>query len=429
MQTRADHRPSQQRRRAKLAASATGQSPPSRHLPGPAGAPRRRQPEPSQQRRRAKPAGAPRRRQPEPAGLLRVGIVGCGFATRTRHLPGLRRVPHARTVALADSDPSVLAEVAEAWGIARRYTSARELARDPEVDAVAVCVPASAHVEVALEAVEAGKHVLVEKPLALSLDDADRLVERTGRSAVKAMVGFNLRWHRLVREAVPLVRSGAIGPIEAVRTVYSDPVLERPGLPHWRGRRAAGGGGLLEKAVHHFDLWRFLLGDEVEEVFAFGRRDRGEDQTVAVVARTRGGVVAEALVSDGTATSNEVALYGERGALHLDLYRSDGLRLVGRHDLPGAPRTRLRQLLGAARQVGANLGEIRRGGAFDATYEAEWTAFAEAIRLDRDPQPSLDDGRRSLQIVLAAAHSVSTGEPVRVADAPSTLTPVGAGAS
>jgi myo-inositol 2-dehydrogenase/D-chiro-inositol 1-dehydrogenase len=355
---------------------------------------------------------------------LGVGFVGCGFVTESRHLPGLRRVPELRVAALADVQPSTLAAVGDSVGVSRRYASTEELVADSEVDVVAVCVPAAHHVEVALAALEAGKHVLVEKPLALTLEDADRLLARARQSAQKTTIGFNLRWHRLVIEALSLVRQGAIGSVEAIRTVYSDPILDRADLPAWRVRREQGGGALLEKAIHHVDLWRFLLEDEVEEVFAVGRSGVSDDRTVGFTARTRGGVVGEALVSDRTATTNELVLYGESGAIFLDLYRSDGLRLVGAHDLPGAPKTRLRQVVHSVEQIAANVGEVRRGGVFDATYEAEWRAFADAIRVDRPASPSLDDGRRALAIVLAATESASTGQPVR--PAPSELVSPGA---
>jgi predicted dehydrogenase len=86
-------------------------------------------------------------------------------------------------------------------------------------------------------------------------------------------------------------------------------------------------------------------------------------------------------------------------------------------DLPGAPGTRLRRALAHGRQVLANTGEIRRGGAFDASYDAEWAAFARCVRGNGPPACTLEDGRRALAAVLAAAHSVDTGEAVRVADA------------
>jgi predicted dehydrogenase len=128
-------------------------------------------------------------------------------------------------------------------------------------------------------------------------------------------------------------------------------------------------------------------------------------------------------VSDATSVSNELTLYGEAGSLHLDCYRSDGLRLMSLCDLPGAPRSRLRRMIAATKQLATNLAEIRRGGVFDATYEAEWRHFIATIRDDGTPACSLDDGLRALQIVLAAAQSASTGEPVKVAQASPDVTP------
>lgn len=345
---------------------------------------------------------------------MRVGLVGCGFAARTRHLPALADVAEVDPVALADTDRAALAETGDAFGIARRYGAAAELFHDPGVDAVAICVPAAAHVDLALAAIESGKHVLVEKPLALSLEDAERLLAGAETTAVKVMVGLNLRHHRLVRQARDALRAGAIGPIAAVHTVYSDPILDRADLPDWRSQRAAGGGALFEKAVHHFDLWRMLLGDEVDEVAAVGRAVAGDDQDVSVLGRTTAGVLVQAFVSDRTATTNQLTVFGEDGALFLDLYRSDGLRLVGKHDLPGAVGSRLRRMLQAARQLGANAGEIRTGGVFDASYRSEWQSFARAIRDDGRLEASLDDGYRSLELVLAVLRSLASGEPVRV---------------
>ena len=198
-----------------------------------------------------------------------------------------------------------------------------------------------------------------------------------------------------------------------------------PDLPAWRMRREHGGGALIDKAIHHLDLWSYLLDDRVDEVFAFGHAGRGDDETVAVSARMRGGALATLQASDDTVTRNELTLNGDRGSVRIDLYRSDGLELVGLGDLPGAPRTRLRRALANARQAVSNAGEIRRGGAFDASYGAEWQAFARCVRGEQPPVCTLDDGRHALQAALAAAHSITVGQSVRVADAPSMPAPSG----
>jgi len=354
-----------------------------------------------------------------------VGLIGCGFVTRDRHLPALNHVPHLRVVAVADSNPVAARDLSERWHIDRCYSDAQQLLDDAAVEAVAICVPAPFHVEIALAALQAGKHVLVEKPIALSLGDADRLIEEAERTSARALMGFNLRWHPLIRQARRALKEGRVGPVVHIRTTFSDPLLTQDKVvPPWRIERGLGGGALLDKAVHHFDLWRFLLDDEVEEVFALSRSEHGDDDTVTVTARTSGGVLATALAADTTSVHNEVSIFGEAGELSVCCYRFDGLTLNSVSELPGRPRARLRGLARSAVQLGASLGVARRGGIFAASYEAEWRHFAAVVRADAEPECRLEDGREALAVALAAARSAATGEPIRVADELEVVTPV-----
>lgn len=350
-----------------------------------------------------------------PTHPLRVGFAGCGFVTRHRHLPTLRRLPQIEVVALADLDPAALAETGDRFGVSRRYPSVDELVADPAVEAVAVCVPVTGHVEVALAALSAGKHILLEKPLALDLEDADRLLARAGGTRSKVMVGFNLRWHRHIRAARRLVASGAIGRVQGLTTVFTDPLLSRNGVPAWRSRRAAGGGVLFDKLAHHLDLWRFLLGEEVEEVFACSISGRGDDSTVSITGRTTGGTLVTALGMDDAFMRHEITIYGQQGGIQVDCYRFDGLARYGAEDLPGAPRTRLRQLAASLGDARAHLAAIRRGGDFNASYDGEWLDFAASVRQDHPPGCGLADGRAALAIAVAADRSRATGVPVRLA--------------
>jgi len=124
---------------------------------------------------------------------------------------------------------------------------------DSAIAAVAVCVPAQFHVEVALAALDAEKHLFIEKPLALSLDESERLIERAAQSPRKVMIGFNLRWQRLVRQARAMIQQRTLGPLALVRTALTS---YDENVPEWRKQRNLGGGVLFELAVHHFDLWR-----------------------------------------------------------------------------------------------------------------------------------------------------------------------------
>ena len=225
-----------------------------------------------------------------------------------------------------DVDAARLERVASQFGVARRYAGYERMLAEVELDAVAVCVPPRLHSEVALAVLEAGKHLFVEKPLALTLRDCDRMIESAARpGAAAAMVGFNMRWHRHVREAREILRRGGLGRIKLVRTALTSGVSFDADFPAWRALREEGGGAVFELGVHHFDLVRFLLGGEAEEVFA----DWREDETATVAARMSCGAQVLSAFCEGTDESHEIEIFGERGRLASPLPRGRSGR--GRH--------------------------------------------------------------------------------------------------
>jgi len=257
---------------------------------------------------------------PEPR-ILRLGLVGCGNVAVNRHLPVLQSLKDAQVVALADTNKDHLNRAADRFHVKKRYGDFRALLGDPEVEALAICTPPQTHVDIALAGLEAEKHLFIEKPLALSLDDCDRLVERAAQSPCKVMVGFKLRWHRLVRQARDILRRGDLGDLRAIRYVATGQHKEHE--PEWLKRREQGGGMLIEFAVHTFDLWRFLLQSEIEEVFALSRSGQWEDETATVTARMANGVLATAVLSKGTAENHEVEIYGQNARLFVSRFRFD----------------------------------------------------------------------------------------------------------
>jgi myo-inositol 2-dehydrogenase/D-chiro-inositol 1-dehydrogenase len=346
---------------------------------------------------------------------VKLGVIGCGRATETLHLPALEHLPNAEVVAVADIDPGRLQRVADRFRIQHRHTNFLSLLDDPAVEVVAVCVPPQFHVEVALAALDAGKHLLIEKPLALCLDDADRLIKRATQSTTKVTVGFNLRWHRLLREAREIIQRGTLGPIELVRTVLTSGIRHRQSIPEWRNRRLSGGGVLFELGVHHFDLWRFLLQSEVEEIFATARSGQSDDESANVTARMANGVLVTSMFSERTSDNGEVEIYGQAGRLHVSCYRFDGLEYFSPSNLPGDVRTRLRKIVHTLKELPQGVLRMRQGGDFIASYRAEWRHFIDCIQQGIPPECTLEDGRRALEVALAAVGSASLGQPVKVA--------------
>ena len=343
---------------------------------------------------------------------IRLAIIGCGRVTETLHLPSLRQVAGVEVVALSDVSAERLNKLADRFHIKERHISYQRLLENDSVDAVAVCVPAHSHVPVALDALSAGKHLFVEKPLALTLDEADLLIDRVKDSRLKAVVGFNLRQHRLIRQARRIIQQGTLGKVQMIRSVLTG---YHQDVPEWRMRRMSGGGVLFEQAVHHFDLWHHLLESDVAEVFATSRSGNWDDETATVAARFVDGSLASAVFSERTVARNELELFGTDSSIRVDCYRFNGLEQAALLDQPGGIKNQLKRLRRTLRALPGGISGARNGGDFVDSYRAEWCRFIEAICKDEDVASTLEDGRRALQLALAAVNSLATGRVVNIA--------------
>jgi myo-inositol 2-dehydrogenase / D-chiro-inositol 1-dehydrogenase len=350
------------------------------------------------------------------SSIVRLGIIGCGKVSWERHHPALRRLPQFRVDAVCDTDSSRAGRIATLFGASRTFTDYRELVQQDNIDAVAVLTHTGAHAETGVAVLDAGKHLFMEKPLALTIEDADRLVAAETGSRRVAQVCFNLRWHRLIRQAKAIIKIGTLGRVKAIRSVYTH---DRTGAdaPAWHRKTALGGGVGFNEGVHHYDLWRYLLGVEVEQVHALSAASEiYEDETSVVSAVLGGGVLASGVMSFLTGPNSEVEVFGEKGRLLISLYRFDGLQWYSSRTYPGAHADRLKRGLRAIAAMPGLFSDMRDGGGFQATFAACWKGFGDSIRTGRAPECTMEDGRRALAIALAAAASVSTGQPVKVAD-------------
>jgi len=279
---------------------------------------------------------------------------------------------------------------------------------------VAVCAPPSLHAEVALAALSAGKHVFIEKPLAVSLAQCDQIVDCVARSPHKAMVGFNLRWHRLIRQAREMVQRGALGKLELIRTMFTSGERLRTRSSGETAREQVG--VLVDLGVHHFDLWRYLTGAEVEDVSATIGPGDGDGGSAIVTARMQNGIVASSVFSDRTSENNELEIYGSKGSIRVSCYRFDGLEFIPPFDLPGSLRNLPSRMFATLKEIPHAVTGASRGGDFGSTYHGEWLAFAQSIRNDAPVESTVEDGRRAVQVSRAAARSLLESRPVNAAD-------------
>ena len=204
--------------------------------------------------------------------MIRVAVAGCGKIAQVRHLPEYQDRPEARIWGLFDLNRERVEALAVQYG-AKVYPSYEALLADPQVDAVSICAANTAHAEMAIAALKAGKHVLCEKPMATTLEDCERMVRAARESGKTLMIGQNQRLTPAHQKARELVAQGAIGRVVTFSTAFCHGGPETwsvdPGANTWFfDKNKAALGVMADLGVHKTDLIQYLLGQTVTEVSA-----------------------------------------------------------------------------------------------------------------------------------------------------------------
>ncbi|MBA2253940.1 MAG: Gfo/Idh/MocA family oxidoreductase [Chloroflexi bacterium] len=198
-----------------------------------------------------------------------MAVIGTGFVG-PHHIDAIRRIGLADVVAIAGTDPARTADRAAALGIDDWTTDTAVLLADPAIDVVHICTPNRTHVALATAVLQAGKHVVVEKPLALDLAEARSLVALARRVDRHAAVTLTYRGYPMVRRARALVADGVLGDLRLVHGVYLQDWLAGPSDHNWRVDAAIGGasGAVADIGSHWFDTAEFIAGRRIQGVFA-----------------------------------------------------------------------------------------------------------------------------------------------------------------
>jgi len=193
---------------------------------------------------------------------IRYGIIGFGMFAERAILPAIRASVNSELGAIQKRSTDAAREKAAVYGIPQGYGSVRDLVADASVDAVFIVSANIDHAPSAIAAAHAGKHVLVEKPMAMNSAQAERMIDACRANGVKLMVGHMVRFSPLVVRIKELIKTGSVGNVVAIRTefIYDGRLSHRSWLTD---PAVAGGGPVYDVAVHTFDTLRFLLDDEV----------------------------------------------------------------------------------------------------------------------------------------------------------------------
>ncbi len=331
-------------------------------------------------------------------GPVRVALIGSGRMGSFHGDTLARRLPGATLAAVADPAPGAAEKLAAALGAPKFHTDAADVFADSEIDAVVIAAPARFHADLVVAAAAAGKGVFCEKPMAVSLADADRAIDAANAAGVALQVGFNRRFAPDWAAARMLLDDGTLGTPRLLRSVTRDPGGFDPA-------RVAPNTIFLETLIHDFDTLRFLNpGAAAVEVFATATalvepdwKDRGLLDTAVVVVRFDNGAV-------GTAEACFEAAYGYdvRG----EVFGSGGMATMGDGRKTGMVFS------GSAGQWA----DTARGDQelLSGAYVAELSAFVDAVRTGTPAAVTGEDARAAMEIALAAAESVVSGRPVLI---------------
>ncbi len=317
--------------------------------------------------------------------VVTLGIIGCGRVTQQLHLPALRSVPAIRITAVADINPAHAEKVGD-LARAKIFRTGEELIDDSKVEAVAICTPPDAHCDLTLHALVAGKHVLVEKPLAMSVDEARRMQAAADAAGTVAVVGFNLRFHRFIQRARELIEAGELGNVRQIITTWSTPNSPSPI------------GVTLDIGVHHLDACPFLLQENVIGGTITVAESKSLSSSAMLVVRTSKNTLISSSFSYSNSAVNDFRIIGTKASLCFSLYdaTSFALSCLGRSE--HGPGAQLRKMFAPFR-VASRLPALCAGGEYALSYRRQWQALADAIRGKRTNLATFKDGVAPIKIL------------------------------
>jgi predicted dehydrogenase len=270
---------------------------------------------------------------------LRAGVIGVGLAGAA-HVEAIGRTGLGEVAAVAASSAESARRVADRYAVTEAHADWRALVEDPAIDVIHNCTPNRLHAEVARATLAAGKHLITEKPLATTIEDAGALLTAAADSPVTTAFCHNYRSYAMVTEAYELVRSGAIGEVFHIHGVYLQDWLSDGGVRNWRLDPDESGASttFADLGTHWCDLAMHLTGRRIESACAAiaSRHGRPIDDHGGVLFRFDGGALGTLVasqVSSGAKNSFRIRLDGSEGSLYWDQERPEELWL-GRHSGP-----------------------------------------------------------------------------------------------
>lgn len=343
---------------------------------------------------------------------MKYALIGCGRIA-TNHIKAAQN-NHLEIVAVCDVKPEAMEILLSKHGLAwdnsiRRYTSYQKMLEENDLELAAIATESGLHAQIALDCIDRGVPVIIEKPIAMSMPDAEEIIRRSGEHNVKVCACHQNRFNIAVQEARRALESGRFGSLShgSIHVRWNrnrDYYAQAP----WRGTWAQDGGCLMNQCIHGIDLLRWMMGDAVEEVYGVTARQfhsylECEDVGMAVVKFQNGAIGTIEGTTNVYPKNLEETLYlfGETGTVKLGGSSTNNIDVWNFLDEQQADDEK-KGLQEATSNVYGN------------GHTSLYADMIEAIRQDRKPYVDAVAGRNALEMVLAIYKSAATGQPVKL---------------
>jgi UDP-N-acetyl-2-amino-2-deoxyglucuronate dehydrogenase len=336
---------------------------------------------------------------------VNFAIIGCGHIAK-KHAAAIETIPGARLAAVCDVDAGKMADYARHYG-AKAYPDLRRLLADPAVEIVNICTPSGHHAAMAMEAARAKKHVLVEKPLALTLEEAEAVIKCCRENRVKLAVVHPNRFRPAMMELRKLLDRGLLGKLSHANvTVRWNRNQAYYDQAPWRGTKAMDGGVLMNQAIHSLDLLLWLMGQAVEVQGITATRLRqieAEDVAVGNVRFASGalGVIEAATTIYPQNLEESISIFGEKGSVKIGGKTANRFEIL---QLASLTEEETREIM--ERVEADPLGKPGH----------QWIMedMIRAVQEDEEPAINGEEGKKALALVLALYRSAESGQRVKL---------------
>jgi predicted dehydrogenase len=361
---------------------------------------------------------------------IRFGVVGCGAVGPT-HVGAIARIAGAKMLAVADLHAEKAKKTADKFQVPRIYPSLEKLLEDRDIDVVCLSTPTGMHADGAISAMRAGKHVIVEKPMEISLEACDRMIAEAEKTGKKLTVISQHRFDASTMQLKKLIDAGELGKIFlADATVKWWRKQEYYDSGDWRGTWAMDGGGeLMNQGVHTVDVLQWLVGG-VASVYArtltaAHERIEVEDVAAAVLTFRNGAIgtlIATTAAYDGLPVRIDVSGTGGSATLEGDTLTRLSLRNGKQYQTGEAADHAISVARGGTDSVRDAVSRVAHSAAPAAgwgdAHQAQIQDFIQAIRTDTDPLITPRAAREPVEIIMSAYRSAKTGQPVPLGQMP-----------